>query len=831
METDGGFSDLLQQAQQLKANMDTGEALPRVERNLVQIRETAAKLAYRTPYSALESSDVKASLLLSARGYDVQKVIPKLESLSAAKTFEPLEAVRDTDIQGFLKNERENALLAVIEQTRKNTFDDTTRRHWDSMECEWEREKQKILTSLVDSAGETLEFIQESDSMLTDSLALHGRSTMDSTELLYARQVYAFNDAIIQGGVRPSLVNLLLDVASRQDNININELWNVVRHMTDIPPFSANDLIRARTSPAMQAAFVRQALKYLQQSYVKYIEMKVYSNLHQAQRGGIPGTYNLVRSFLNIQQTSAIPRDFEDGRVDGLPTWSMIYHCMRCGDLQAASDVISKARQHLGDFPQFFQEYANSESRRLTAQSERDLRLQYHRSIRNSTDPYKRAVYCCIGRCDARDDHSEVATSTDDYLWLKLGQVTFDDVADGSTRDRLTLTQLQTMLLEDFGETHFAAYQQPFLYFRVLFLTAQFEAAVEFLARLDSLRCYSVHVALILYDMKLLLLPTSTHALLLSKDTNDPAPLRRLNFVRLILMYTRKFEVSDPREALQYFYFLRDLTTPAGENLFKSCVSELVLETREFDMLLGVLQTDGSRRPGALDKFRMDTQAIIEFVAHCTENKGQFEDAVRLYDLAQDHEKVVELLNKLLSQVISQPPAPQSNRDRLKQLSLAIAQRYRALNIEVSRTASTTFYLQLDLMTFFDLYHSGNHERAYSVMQDLKILPLAEETVEQKVALFRSYSDEIRRSLPDVLLAMMTLLLNQYRSRSTTGLQSPVVSCPSPSQSMLEDSTRQTMINQLRKQAKALIVFAGLIPYRLPGDTNARLVQMEVLMH
>jgi len=42
-----------------------------------------------------------------------------------------------------------------------------------------------------------------------------------------------------------------------------------------------------------------------------------------------------------------------------------------------------------------------------------------------------------------------------------------------------------------------------------------------------------------------------------SKDTVDPAPLRRLNFVRLVLMYTRKFEVSDPREALQYFYFLR----------------------------------------------------------------------------------------------------------------------------------------------------------------------------------------------------------------------------------------------------------------------------------
>jgi len=49
-----------------------------------------------------------------------------------------------------------------------------------------------------------------------------------------------------------------------------------------------------------------------------------------------------------------------------------------------------------------------------------------------------------------RDDHSEVATSTDDYLWLKLGLVTFDET-EASSRDGVTLTQLQMMLLEDFG--------------------------------------------------------------------------------------------------------------------------------------------------------------------------------------------------------------------------------------------------------------------------------------------------------------------------------------------------------------------------------------------
>ena len=52
-------------------------------------------------------------------------------------------------------------------------------------------------------------------------------------------------------------------------------------------------------------------------------------------------------------------------------------------------------------------------------------------------------------------------------------------------------------------------------------------------------------------------------------------------------------------------------------------------------MLLGSLQMDGSRRPGAIDKFRLDTQNIVAVVAEDTETKGNFEDAVKLYDLAQ----------------------------------------------------------------------------------------------------------------------------------------------------------------------------------------------------
>ncbi|KAL5020849.1 hypothetical protein ScPMuIL_000004 [Solemya velum] len=377
-----------------------------------------------------------------------------------------------------------------------------------------------------------------------------------------------------------------------------------------------------------------------------------------------------------------------------------------------------------------------------------------------------------------------------------------------------------------FCESHFGGYQQPFLYFQVLLLTAQFEAAVEFLSRIDRLRCHAVHVALVLFELNLLMLPQSSHQQLLTRDDSDPSPMRRLNFARLIMMYTRKFESTDAREALQYFFFLRDLKTSQGENLFMSCVSELVLETREFEMLLGRLEKDGTRKPGAIDKFHNDTQKIIELVAKDTEAKGLFEDAVRLYDLAKKHDKVLELLNKLLSQVVSQATSPQSTRDRLKNLAFDVAGRYRTMGHEGTRSNTSTLYLLLDLLTFFDFYHEGNMEQSLEVMRQLQLLPLTSDAVEHKVGAFRHYTDEIRRCLPDILLATMTILHNQYKNAKNTSAQSPVVG-----RLKADDGGKDTFLNYVRSQARALIMFAGMLPYRLPGDTNARLVQIEVLLN
>uniref|UniRef100_A0A8C3UYX6 Nuclear pore complex protein Nup93 n=1 Tax=Catharus ustulatus TaxID=91951 RepID=A0A8C3UYX6_CATUS len=716
MDTEG-FGELLQQAEQLAAETEGISELPHVERNLQEIQQAGERLRSRTlTRTSQETADVKASVLLGSKGLDISHISQRLESLSAATTFEPLEPVKDTDIQGFLKNEKDNALLSAIEESRRRTFAMAEEYHRESMLVEWEQVKQRILHSLLASGEDALDFTQE--------------------------------------------------------NENISEMWAMVKQMTDVTLVPASDALKVRTNMEVRMEFVKHALHYLEESYKNYTFVTVFGNLHQAQLGGVPGTYQLVRSFLNIKLPASVP-GLQDGEVEGHPVWALIYYCMRCGDLTAAMHVVKRAQHQLGEFKTWFQEYMHSKDRRLSPATENKLRLHYRRALRNNTDPYKRAVYCIIGRCDITDNQSEVADKTEDYLWLKLNQVCFDDGGTSAPQDRLTLSQFQKQLLEDYGESHFAVNQPPFLYFQVLFLTAQFEAAIAFLFRTERLRCHAVHVALVLFELKLLLKASGQSAQLLSHEAGDPPGVRRLNFVRLLMLYTRKFESTDPREALQYFYFLRNEKDSQGENMFLRCVSEIVIESREFDMILGKLEKDGSRKPGVIDKFTSDTKSIINKVASAAENKGLFEEAAKLYDLAKNPDKVLELMNKLLSPIVPQISTPQSNKERLKNMAHSIAERYKAQGISAKKSIDSTFYLLLDLITFFDEYHAGHVDRAFDIIERLKLVPLSQDCVKERVAAFRNFSDEIKHNLSEVLLATMNILFTKYKRMKGTSPTTP----------------------------------------------------------
>ncbi|XP_042895519.1 nuclear pore complex protein Nup93 [Parasteatoda tepidariorum] len=823
MDSDmSGFTELLQQAEQLTADIDGEGELPRVERNLRQIVDAGQQLWSRTTQAvSKDSCDIKASILLGSKGYDLPKISQKLESLTAARTFEPIEPIRETDIQGFLKNERENAMLSVIEESKKATFAKADKVIWETLQSEWEQEKMKILNALLGPSNELLDVTPDNKSFMSETMNLNSRSTMDNTEMMYAKELSLYNEQVVRGGIKCNLAEKFHSYFKNLDDKKVVELWEMVRIMTDLPLKADKDVLTSRTSLLMKTSLIKQARKYLEEKYFEFIQGIVYGNLLQAELGSRPGAYYNIRSFLKMK-IPIPPAGLEDGLIEGNPVWAVLYYCLRCGKIDAAIDAARNAGDCLKDFLPFLIEYGENEEHRLRPNSESQVKLQYRRTVRSSPDPFKRAVFCLLGRV-TDDSNPDVMDKTDDYLWMKLCLLRPDEEETGNVpQDSLTFPQLQSQLLEEYGESHFNAYNQPFLYFQVLFLTAQFEAAIEFLFRIDSLRCHAVHIAIVLYELNLLAIPASCNAPLLSKD--GKAPMRRLNLSRLLTMYTKKFESTDPREALQYFYVLRDLKSNRGISLFMACISELVLETKEYEMLLGKIEPDGCRKPGAVDKFLTDTQAIIEIVATDSESKGLYEDAIKLYDLAKKHEKVIEILNKLMSQVTPEMNVLGSNRQRLENIALSIAERYKIQGHSANPETSATFFLLLDLMSFFNFYHKNQHTQALDMIKALKLLPFNNQEVEQKVTAFSTYSEEVRRNFPDILLATMNILYAEYKRAKQSGTSNQ------DSRFLNENANKEKFICFLRTQASALITFAGMIPYRMPGDTNARLVQIEVLM-
>ncbi len=108
--------------------------MPRVERNMSQLMEACDQLYNKTARD-VKTQEVNAAILLGSVGVDLPSMQQHLRDLTAklksgaaaaptsASSLDYQEPLRDTDIAGFLKRERENALLSVIEETKRLTFE------------------------------------------------------------------------------------------------------------------------------------------------------------------------------------------------------------------------------------------------------------------------------------------------------------------------------------------------------------------------------------------------------------------------------------------------------------------------------------------------------------------------------------------------------------------------------------------------------------------------------------------------------------------------------------------------------------------------------------
>ncbi|KAF8562673.1 hypothetical protein P879_06022 [Paragonimus westermani] len=923
---DVAFDELVQDSEKLLMDVQGYTDLPYINRSLDQMRTFGDKLYF----SRGPRSDVKAARLLGNKmSYELPgHLSAKLESLSTPGAVETIMPSPKLDIQAFLKTERENALLSVISMTQESLFENIENRTTRALRSWWEQEAAGVLSSLVGCSGpidtdllhQTISKDQLDSSTYVDGET--GRTAgRTREELCYSKQLdrYISSQASHRTdfGFQPQTdrsKNLLLFFAEANGSSTSNvsgssrgsvahsdvvEIWNLFRRFgesmieNERNGATAHTPLELRTLPCVQRKLIECSLTHLESEFVQFMRTTVDSNPRLAKLGGRPGTRALVKAYLNLCLSSNSPDsntaasfsmiteqdgiEFEDGVIDGKPLWPVIYCCLRAGDSRAAIEVARAASNSLENFPSVLEEYVSG-GRRLSPTSQTRLRQNSLHILKVSRDPYKRLVFSILGLGATNENHSEVARSIDDFLWVKLSQVAASTSAAsnwGSTEETLNLSQLQCLLYETYGEVHFDAWSQPLLYFKLLCLTQQFEGAIGFLARFEALRCHAIHLALALHHEKILLISDSIQSPLVCRNESDPIGFRRLNFARAIMLYTRKFEMDNPPEAVMYFHFLADLPTAkcldsntdeAGAqpgdtqplNLFTTCVTELALATKEFDLLLGCVADSGVRKPGCIDRYSRtpdERQFVIAAVASALESRGHVMDAISLYQLAANsgheqtryYQKAVSLTNYLLAGLVAtdnivglpQTSGPRAvgHPDRSLVIRIATKLAHRARQSEfpsfgptVDEPASdlafdgpsslkTLFYL-LDLATFFDLVQAEQWQAAVDHLDQLGLFPINPqfEQVESKVMLFTQLPDYVRRPLPAALITLMRcLVIISNRSRGA----------PLSPGSLLDDSSNLTL-STVRNRAKALIAYVGRIPYKLSGDVYARLTQMQM---
>ena len=165
-----------------------------------------------------------------------------IEHTNIANTFEPLQPVYDTDLDGFNRHEHEQVILSMIEESRRETLDDFQRRLGDTLHHDWQRQKRR----LVEELGEHQPDAHEASALLRRSAGaaatqagiaddtpnaalLHGRMVRYDTVVARMNRARAEHEPTPVVHAFMETVESMVQDASRKRALL--EAWTVLKHM------------------------------------------------------------------------------------------------------------------------------------------------------------------------------------------------------------------------------------------------------------------------------------------------------------------------------------------------------------------------------------------------------------------------------------------------------------------------------------------------------------------------------------------------------------------------------------------------------------------------
>ncbi|KAJ2401606.1 nuclear pore complex subunit [Coemansia sp. RSA 2559] len=795
------LSALLEESKRLTTHLTSAE-IPTVQRGIDLLESESRKLVARSIRDG-RPLDPRGQALLSSAGVDTDRLAANSASAALLSAFEMLQPTYDANVASFLSQQQEQSIINAIEESELTTLDDFDRNMAAHMNQVWEDTQRRLFEELGQfqgAADATAAFVSSGGAYGLPAPTMRVAATTHPRVERYAQVVRDLNDARVPAAVRSVApqFNLLagLEKATSASSLELKskqiaQTWRLLAHYSG----GADSVVAG-------------ACAYLEETFVEHVDRIVAQYPQDANVGGIPSVHRKIQGYLRVLfgRLGRVPAFLEVFNDDAI--WAHMYTLYRCGYKQDLLRYALEMEDIITDsdpgFVAYLKAFVDGSLGRASAGSD------IHVAPSSLEDPYKAALYKVIGRGNVpKKATAEAIQTTEDYMWASLVQIRDANALAAAGHPRSTLDALQVLMVK-YGPTHFdPSGNSPLLYLRVLLLCGLFENAVEYLLQIDRFQIEAVHMAVLLAYFGLIQAPSAVYS-------------------RTVVQYARALADDGSDESAVHYLLL--LTLPSAES-HDECVRAIVrvlYERRDYARFLGDIQADGTRRRGFLEHYlpllgistpEQFAQTVVRKLADRSRDEGRLADAVLLYNLGERYNTVLNVLCRQLGEALYQSGSEAIA--EVEGVAHAVLEHYQQrehiARVLDERAVSTCATL-LAVTEFIAAHTRGAYEEALELIASTQLLPLDGDVAAaaQHAERVRTLDDSITRNFSLVLLTAMDTL-----SRLYSGLR----------ESPFLDAIKQTKMQDLRRKARGLMVFAGMVHFRMPPETYAKLNRLDVFMN
>lgn len=819
------LNELLESSTSLPA---TKTDLGSIQLGINEIRKRAITLRKNKAENQIQDDNLTKAHYLLAGKVSIETVQSEIKSLEQNKVLEGRSKpqAQNVDLDSYLRSRKEENILSAIEQSLTSAARDFDTFVSQNITLDWKQRRDEIREAfgiVLSKQSHTADKKQKTEKTFTWGKSLKfsddNTSKLNVNETPFIRNKFEINAKIINrlNNYRQSVkdntrieeenfdlskeVISMFKAGSDSKSKQFYESWQII-----------SQLRSATETPCQLAQFnnrtIKKAKAYLEVQFFEYVD-KIYKT--KVADKGLPTIVNKVKCFIEYQKLNASGNLLI---VNGIPIWALIFFLLRAGCEDEAltlvlenQTVFKKVEQ---SFVPYFKAYVQSQDKRLPQQLITKIQNEFNHHIKKSVDgdPYRYAVYKILGRCQlSRRNISNIASTIEDYIWMHLMLVKDDALVDiDPVHGRYTLADFQKTVLS-YGQTKFSTN-----YLQVLLLSGLYEEASKYSLEINEIDGVHLTIGLAYYN-------------LLQKASGDKLKEVGAGFSKLLSSYIKSFKYSDPRIAVEYLVLIclfEDQVETSHEVL-----RELILDTREFAILLGKVNPAGVRIPGKIEQRRSLISLKNDFLKKVTEQaaitadkEGRAFDGLLLYQLAEEYEIVITIVNRLLGEFLSNTELDQPLLDGNEESNpILIAQNFLNVYQSASIRNKTICKKLLKIGEIRQLFLEKEWDQTLKKIEELELLPVsphANLSVVRLKAEELTYLDEnLLRNIPNLLIVTMESVAHSKEQISNSALNGTI---------------KDKKVKELKLIAKNCVVFAGMVQYKMPRETFSLLIGLEALL-